>query len=71
MRWERGPDLEEKRAMHCAVQINDCEVALMGGILGDDTTISDLGTASATDTVTIYNFETKMWRSGPRFLTIS
>ncbi len=65
MRWEHGPPLEEPRAMHCAVQLNDCEVALMGGIIGDATHTDGSVSTSATDSVTIYNFETKLWRAGP------
>ena len=56
--WERvEDDLEHERVSHCQVQINDCEVAFIGGQRGTDVV--------ASDKIDIWNFEERTWRSGP------
>ena len=48
----------QERYNHCQVQINDCEVAFIGGITGTDVV--------STETVAIWNFEEHTWRAGPK-----
>ena len=48
----------QERYNHCQVQINDCEVAFIGGIKGSDVV--------STETVHIWNFEEHTWRTGPK-----
>jgi len=60
--WETISDeLPEERYNHCQVQINDCEVAFIGGITGTDVV--------STETVAIWNFEEHTWRAGPNLTT--
>ena len=60
--WERvEDDLEHERVSHCQVQINDCEVAFIGG-----TKTTPGGTDSVTKDIDIWNFKTNKWRSGPQ-----
>ena len=63
LHWEEGHDeLPEERANHCQLQINDCEVAFIGGVRGPDLA------ASSTDIIDIWNFEERTWRYGPRYV---
>lgn len=70
LRWDTVPTVMPRhRSGHCSVQINDCEIALIGGGEG---VWHDLETAgsfySATSYVLeidIYNFKTNKWRTGP------
>jgi len=56
--WIQGPGIAEeyKRKGHCAVQINSCEGAILGGVT-DDTTFRD--------DIVIFNFEDAKWKQGP------
>ena len=58
--WIQGPGIAEeyKRKGHCAVQINSCEGAILGGVT-DDTTFRD--------DIVIFNFEDAKWKQGPRY----
>lgn len=58
--WLEGPDLPEPVIRHCLVQINDCEVALIGGHRFDQ--------GSYSNRIDIYNFETRSWRLGPSLI---
>ena len=65
LHWEEGHDeLPEERANHCQLQINDCEVAFIGGVRGPDLA------ATSTDIIDIWNFEERTWRYGPRYVNI-
>lgn len=56
LRWSHMDTvMPTARKGHCSVQINSCEVALIGG--------SDMTTNL--DTIDIYNFKTNTWRAGP------
>jgi hypothetical protein len=60
--WIKGPSLptEYRRQDHCSVQINSCEIAIIGGFRDD-------GVAGLTllDDILIYNFEDGRWKKGP------
>ena len=75
MTWETVPDeMQEARINHCQVQINDCEIAFIGGIRGTtydgyENGNSDLDYDSSTDddmVIDIYNHQTNTWRTGPK-----
>ena len=42
---------------HCAVQINDCEAAVLGGVTND---------TEFRDDILIFNFDDAKWKLGPR-----
>ena len=42
---------------HCAVQINDCEAAVFGGVTND---------TEFRDDILIFNFDDAKWKLGPR-----
>jgi len=68
MTWETVPDeMEEPRIDHCQVQINDCEIAFIGGCRGDDT--SACSDVTASDVVDIWNYKERTWRTGPNLKT--
>ena len=67
MTWETVPDeMEEPRIDHCQVQINDCEIAFIGGCRGDDT--SACSDVTASDVVDIWNYKERTWRTGPKLV---
>merc|ERR1712079_114486 len=67
MTWETVPDeMEEPRIDHCQVQINDCEIAFIGGCRGDDT--SACSDVTASDVVDIWNYKERTWRTGPKLM---
>jgi len=57
--WKSGPsvDAEYARKGHCAVQINYCEAALLGGVTND---------TEFRDDILIFNFDDAKWKVGPR-----
>ena len=59
-RWEdMNAVMPTPRSGHCMVQINDLEVAFIGG--------SELfSSLTYYDTIDIYNFEENTWRVGPQ-----
>ena len=57
-----GVALPAERINHCQVQINDCEIAFIGGERGSD--VSDA--SNDDDMIDIYNYKTKTWRTGPK-----
>ena len=63
LRWEMLEHIQTPRlrAAHCMVQINECEVALIGGkkYIGEN---AQLEFVSIID---VYNFEQETWREGP------
>jgi len=56
--WRSGPalDAEYARKGHCAVQINPCEAAILGGVSND---------TNYRDDILIFNFEDAKWKQGP------
>ena len=60
--WKSGPslDAEYARKGHCAVQINKCEAAILGGVTTNDTDLT------YRDDILIFNFEDAKWKLGPR-----
>ena len=61
MTWETVPDeMQEARINHCQVQINDCEIAFIGGYRGSDSIASDV--------VDIWNYKERTWRTGPKLV---
>lgn len=65
-RWdELNTEMPNERSGHCMVQINDCEVAFIGG---SSESISTTTTIGALDTVDIYNFVENTWRAGPTYV---
>ena len=46
---------------HCAVQINDCEAAVLGGVTND---------TEFRDDILIFNFDDAKWKLGPRCVII-
>ena len=44
---------------HCAVQINYCEAALLGGVTND---------TEFRDDILIFNFDDAKWKVGPRYI---
>ena len=58
LKWATvNSELPEEREKHCQVQINDCEIAFIGGQVDAETT--------ATDTIEIWNWKEHTWRTGP------
>ena len=58
LQWELISDeMQQERINHCQVQINDCEIAFIGGQVDAETT--------ATDTIEIWNWKEHTWRTGP------
>lgn len=58
LQWELISDeMQQERINHCQVQINDCEIAFIGGQVAAETT--------ATDTIEIWNWKEHTWRTGP------
>ena len=57
-----GVAMPAERINHCQVQINDCEIAFIGGERGTD--VSDASNDDAM--IDIYNYKTKTWRTGPK-----
>jgi hypothetical protein len=56
MKWRQTQtDMPNERFDHCMVQINDCEIALIGGETS----------GGSSDSIDIYNFKTNTWREGP------
>ena len=75
LKWATvNTELPEERIKHCQVQINDCEIAFIGGIRGTtydgyENDNSDLDYDSSTDddmVIDIYNHQTNTWRTGPK-----
>ena len=53
LRWtELDTMMPQAKSYHCSVQINDCEIAIIGG--------TDAATA-----IDIYNYKENTWRQGP------
>merc|ERR1712156_507109 len=53
LRWtELDTMMPEAKSYHCSVQINDCEIAIIGG-------------TNATTAIDIYNYKENTWRQGP------
>ena len=44
--------MPEAKSYHCSIQINDCEIAIIGG-------------TNATTAIDIYNYKENTWRQGP------
>jgi N-acetylneuraminic acid mutarotase len=58
MNWEQlDTDMPNQRSQHCMVQINDCEVALIGGVVTDYHDNDESSTV-----IDIYNWKTNTWR---------
>ena len=57
--WIQGPNLtsEFARKGHCALQINECEAAILGGVSDD---------VNYRDDILIFNFEDAKWKQGPK-----
>ena len=75
LKWATvNSELPEEREKHCQVQINDCEIAFIGGIRGANYDgyvdgNQDLNYDSSTDdddVIDIYNHQTNTWRTGPK-----
>ena len=68
MTWETVPDeMDEARINHCQVQINDCEIAFIGGCRGSDAS-STCTYVTASDVVDIWNYKERTWRTGPKLV---
>ena len=63
-----GVAMPEKRKGHCQVQINDCEIAFIGGERGTNG-VSFADTGSDDKMIDIYNYKTKTWRTGPELVS--
>ena len=57
-----GSELPTERIKHCSIQINDCEVAFIGGERGD---IND-----DNKIIDIWNYKKGTWRIGPRYIVL-
>ena len=64
-----GVAMPEFRKSHCQVQINDCEIAFIGGERGTNGA-SFADTAGDDKKIDIYNYKTKTWRTGPELVLI-
>ena len=58
--WKIGAPMPESRILGCMLTINNCEVAYIGGANS---------TANSTNTILIYNCETKEWRQAAETLS--